>query len=238
MDEKLASLLSAANVVADVQLAKVVSSTLSFLLQPAKDEYTNELAEIAGECSNISGPQFRQLSQGLIILLQSLLENGADSNNLKERCVSLGLTASAITTISSCWNAWAGKIATHLVSKVIAQNKLVDLDWTFGVTASSDDCDHVGKTYLQLKLTLEQDNGKKRPVFMELTLDQFYQFLASLEKCRSFLDYVSPRKLRHFAGGVDNILQPAFEMLNEAVLAKGVATPDWYLSEAEKIREG
>lgn len=107
--------------------------------------------------------------------------------------MSLGLSPSATSAVGSSWNAYSGKIATHLVSKVISKNKLVDMDWTFGVTASSDDCDHVGKTYLQLKLTLEQDNNERKVAFMELSLDQFYQFLASLEKCRSFLNYVSPR---------------------------------------------
>lgn len=27
---------------------------------------------------------------------------------------------------------------------------------------------------------------------MELTLEQFYQFLASMEKCKAYLDYVAP----------------------------------------------
>lgn len=89
------------------------------------------------------------------------------------------------------WKVQAVSIANNLLSRAITNNQLVDMDWVFGVTASSDDCDHVGKTFLQLKLTLQSSTGKQ-VVVMELTLDQFYQFLASMEKCKSYLDYVSP----------------------------------------------
>ena len=89
------------------------------------------------------------------------------------------------------WKVQAVGIATNLLSKSLTNNQLIDMDWVFGVTASSDDCDHVGKTFLQLKLTLENVSGRK-VVVMELTLDQFYQFLASMEKCKAYLDYVSP----------------------------------------------
>lgn len=109
------------------------------------------------------------------------------------------------------WDKLTHRIAAHYISKVLSKSKLVDLDWEFGITASSDEVDHIGKTYLQLKLTIQTDtidrnnlinsnpsNGvsnmaNKRFVFIELSLEQFYHMLASLEKCKAFLDYVSPK---------------------------------------------
>jgi DNA (cytosine-5)-methyltransferase 1 len=42
-------------------------------------------------------------------------------------------------------------------------------------------------------LVLENVNdNKKKELFLELSLDQFYQFLASMEKCKSYLDFVNP----------------------------------------------
>lgn len=94
--------------------------------------------------------------------------------------------------MSAVWKRNAVHVATSLLSRAVTNNQLVDMDWIFGVTAASDDCNHVGKTFLQLKLTLESNTGR-RVVLIELSLEQFYQFLASLEKCKSYLDYVSPQ---------------------------------------------
>lgn len=96
-------------------------------------------------------------------------------------------------SLISTWDISQKKISKHLVSKIIAKNRLVDLDWSFGVTASSEELDHVGKTFLQLKLTVDCEREGLRTHFIEMQVDQFYHFLASLEKCRSFLDFVAPR---------------------------------------------
>ena len=90
-----------------------------------------------------------------------------------------------VSALMKVWKARSVSVATSLLSKALSNNQLVDMDWVFGVTAASDDCDHVGKTFLQLKLVLESSGGGgRRTVVMELSLDQFYQFLASMEKCK------------------------------------------------------
>jgi len=35
------------------------------------------------------------------------------------------------------------------------------------------------------------EGGLARQVFMELSLEQFYQFLAQMENCKAYLDFVS-----------------------------------------------
>jgi hypothetical protein len=125
------------------------------------------------------------------------MNNSYGLQRVGERCTELGLKAETVSALMKVWKARSVSVATSLLSKALSNNQLVDMDWVFGVTAASDDCDHVGKTFLQLKLVLEgSGGGGRRTVVMELTLDQFYQFLASMEKCKSYLDYVSP------AGGV------------------------------------
>ena len=76
------------------------------------------------------------------------------------------------------------------VDEDLKANQLVDMDWVFGVTASSDSCNEVGKTYLQLKLTFDQnvgDGGKH--MHLEMTVDQFFAFLSSMEQCKQFLEF-------------------------------------------------
>ena len=122
-----------------------------------------------------------------------MLNNGASLDYLRKSAIGFGLTPEVTQILCGAWGGYTAKIANHLCNKIITKNRLIDLDWSFGVTAASDDCDHVGKTYLQLKLTVDEDHTGPKDIFLELSLDQFYQFLASLEKCRTFLDFVSPR---------------------------------------------
>lgn len=55
------------------------------------------------------------------------------------------------------------------------------------VTTASNDCDNVAKSFLQLKLCLE-DDGIVKNVFTEMTIGQFYKFLHDLEKAKYNLD--------------------------------------------------
>lgn len=91
------------------------------------------------------------------------------------------------------WAANRGRITISSLSKTLKANQLVDMDWSFGVTASNDSYDEIGKTFLQLKLTFDRDVGVHgRFMFLELTVDQFFQFLASLEKCKQYLELSVP----------------------------------------------
>ncbi|KAK9308947.1 hypothetical protein QLX08_001163 [Tetragonisca angustula] len=65
--------------------------------------------------------------------------------------------------------------------------KILDTSWKFGVTAASNESDNMGKSFLHLKLNLEE-NGKTRNVFVEMTISEFYKFLHDLEKAKCNLD--------------------------------------------------
>ncbi|XP_024879384.1 COMM domain-containing protein 7-like [Temnothorax curvispinosus] len=66
-------------------------------------------------------------------------------------------------------------------------SKILDISWRFGVTAASNDSNNVAKSFLQLKLCLD-DDGKIKNVFIEMTIGQFYKFLHDLEKAKCNLD--------------------------------------------------
>ncbi len=53
----------------------------------------------------------------------------------------------------------------------LSVNQLVDLDWSFGVAAASDEMDNVGSTFLKLKLTFDK-GGKREDILTELSLVQ------------------------------------------------------------------
>ena len=74
---------------------------------------------------------------------------------------------------------------------VPAMNKVIDVDWKFGVTASTSEKDKVGTSYLHLKFSIQDDNSQVKTVYLEMSLPQFYSFLHELEKAKTSLDFLS-----------------------------------------------
>ena len=111
---------------------------------------------------------------------------------MKKKCTELDLSRDVTQAIVDTWLSQSRAISLQLLQRIVTQNKLLDVDWNFGVTSASSECDHVGKTFLQLKLVIAQDQSTKT-IFLELSLDHFFSLLASLEKCKQFIDFVSPR---------------------------------------------
>ena len=113
------------------------------------------------------------------------------STQLEAKCQSMGLKPQSTLIITSAWSKQSTKIVSNALAKTVSSNRLIDMDWSFGVTAASDYSDQVGKTYLQLKLTIDAGDEGIRDEFFELTLEQFYQFLAQMEKCKSYVDLLT-----------------------------------------------
>ena len=107
------------------------------------------------------------------------------------------LNSNLILTLQRTWEihaapyiAGSGTNRNNQHNSTVSQtNQLLDLDWNFGVTAFTDECQQVGKTFVQLKLTISTEHGVK-DVLMELTVEQFYHFLSQMEKCKSYLDLI------------------------------------------------
>ena len=66
---------------------------------------------------------------------------------------------------------------------------LVDVDWTFGVSASSSEHQAMGTTFVQLRLHVLGADGAARYVHAELDLAQFYALLHELEQAKARMEY-------------------------------------------------
>jgi len=73
------------------------------------------------------------------------------------------------------WGKQREDLCASLIQQSLSSNRLVDLDWKFGVTASSDEMASVGRTFLQLQITLEEEE-----IVVELSLPKFYEFMAEM----------------------------------------------------------
>lgn len=197
VEEKLASDLSILNTIVSShrkECFKLIDTALSFLVSPAteKTSFLEELQSFVEGCG-VNASNAKSLAQALIIFLQGSMKSSSNSQLVISRCNQIGLNEDVSSLMSACWEGKGSQISMSLLSRTISRNKLVDMDWSFGITASTNDSDNVCKTFLQLKLTVDKADGEGlQEVFIELSLEQFYSFLASLEKAKSYVDFVSP----------------------------------------------
>jgi hypothetical protein len=77
------------------------------------------------------------------ILLLIGTREGWSAEQLEISATSLGLSQRIGLAMRESWEAHSNELTSSLLSKIISANQLVDVDWSFGVTASTEDCDKV-----------------------------------------------------------------------------------------------
>lgn len=111
--------------------------------------------------------------------------------------------------ICTAWDTTGPRLGQVLADRMVQAGSLLDAEWRFGVTVSTDDVARVGSTFLQMKLTVSggneggagagagaQERGGAgqasgvRVEHLEMTVPQFYDLLAQLEKAQSYASYL------------------------------------------------
>ncbi|KAJ1459610.1 hypothetical protein M885DRAFT_613218 [Pelagophyceae sp. CCMP2097] len=123
--------------------------------------------------------------RGLVSLLQACAQSAAPPADLHADALTLGLDEAHAAALEACWAAYAARTNDfHIDAQGELLRRLVDIEWKFGVTArTSTSGDTAGRTFLQLVLVLDRDGGTEH-VHLELTLPQFYQFLAQMDQAK------------------------------------------------------
>jgi len=100
-----------------------------------------------------------------------------------------GLKDTHATQVIAHYTAHRGALSQFAVDRAVDVCVLLDAEWRFGVTVSTDDVGRVGSSYVQLRLL----TGSSAPASaspeehaVELTVPQFYSLLASLEKAQGY----------------------------------------------------
>ncbi len=199
VDSQVSDSITTLNNFSPENLVKFMKPVISWLISPGTVDLMGELSKFAGE-SGISEDVNKSVLRGLFAVLKGSLRNNLKSQQLEEDLVSLGLKENLAKEAAKAWSSNIASITRSTLGQTLVINELVDMDWKFGVTASSDDVESVGSTFLQLKLVinkgLESSAGEKAGVakeivYMELTLPQFYSFLAEMEKAKSVVEFLS-----------------------------------------------
>jgi hypothetical protein len=122
-------------------------------------------------------------------LMKHAARVGLDVEALAQELRSCGVGEAAAGMFAEAWGILrAGGGVPKLA--VPAPVQLADLDWTFGVSASSSEHAAMGATFVQLRLQTRGADGRAELVHMELSLARFYEFLAELESAKARLDLV------------------------------------------------
>lgn len=175
-------------------ISSAATLSASLIIDASATNIQDEVAKLASG-SGVKASALRgAISE--IVSFYSLGQNGGwTSSKLGDHLKSIQCPDNVSSVVVRVWQENQGRITASSLTKTLKANQLVDMDWVFGVTASSDTCNEVGKTYLQLKLTFDQNvgNGGKN-MHLEMTVDQFFAFLSSMEQCKQFLEYTSAAK--------------------------------------------
>jgi len=164
------------------QLNRFVEITLEFLtVQGSQSAVLQENLDKFGQENGINQKALKNTVGGFLYFLnESLKKKNMAPANLKEDLVRLGLSEDKAILVSEKWKKNFSSMSQSMINKTLTVNQLVDMDWKFGVTASTSELSEVGACFLQLKLVIDRGASKEN-VIMELTLPQFYQFLQQMQ---------------------------------------------------------
>lgn len=106
-----------------------------------------------------------------------------------EDLTAMGFSEEAVNVLLKAWKDGRSELGNAALSQTLRVNQLLDMQWRFGVTAANSEIRHLGSTFLQMMLTLDMGNAEKK-IRLELTLPQFYEFLAQMEKAKAMCDFL------------------------------------------------
>mmetsp|Transcript_87509 Transcript_87509/g.175081 ORF Transcript_87509/g.175081 Transcript_87509/m.175081 type:complete len:227 (-) Transcript_87509:87-767(-) len=199
------------------QLAEVASLVLDLLRDPRGSAFQERLGAFA-DTHGVNTGALKNVARGLIIFYRGAAKNNLNPKQVAEDCATFGLTEEAGGALAAAWEGAFRALASASVRSSVMANQVVDMEWKFGVTAASDELGQVGSTFLHLKLVIDkglvtqtaaaaaaggagageaEGGGSLRKarvledVFMELTLPQFYEFMADMEKAKTYVDFLS-----------------------------------------------
>ncbi|XP_071229453.1 COMM domain-containing protein 7-like [Salvelinus alpinus] len=160
----------------------------------------NQLSEFAEENGMSAGP-LRNLMKSCMLLPHGALKKNLTADQVKEDLFALGFNDSKTAHFSqqkkcNCsniffqWSSHYPVLSRLAVGQTLMVNKLVDMEWKFGVTFRTSELQKVGNIFLQLKLVIRKGNSTEN-VYVELTLPQFYNFLHEIKRAKASMDCFS-----------------------------------------------
>lgn len=169
------------------QLSDLVDLIIAFLTEQSTD-LLSDLDEFAEKYGMAPG-SLKNVVRGLFYFFKEAIRSNLNPTYVKEDLENLGMSEEHAEMVSLKWKANFIRLSRSVMSHTLTVNGISDMKWRFGVTTSNTEKDKVGAAFMQFKFVLDKGNGNKENVHMEMTLPQFYEFVAQMEKAKSQLDF-------------------------------------------------
>jgi len=171
-------------------IKSLVDAVVSFFASGQGEQFLNTLQSLS-QSSSIPVAALKNMGKGLIVMFKGAFQNSLSLAHFTEDLNQLGFQGPICTFICDKWRASQSTLTTSSLGKTLSVNKLLLPEWRFGITSSNKELQNAGSTFMQLKLVLDKGDGEKYFEHIELTLPQFYEFLATLGKAKAQLDFFS-----------------------------------------------
>jgi len=181
--QKLASLEEA-------QVKDFTQSMLNFLSSGNPDQLNEGLRNFSQQYGVPVGG-LQTLARPYILFLKGAYQNNLSATQISEDLNRFGWPQPSTAVVAVLWKRASSDLSTSSLGETLMVNKLVLPEWRFGITASNKELKDVGSTFLQLKLVLDRGDGETRDEYVELSLPQFYEFVATMEKAKAQMDFFS-----------------------------------------------
>ncbi|OCT56933.1 hypothetical protein XELAEV_18004239mg [Xenopus laevis] len=151
------------------QVSRLCNIIFVFLKEQKEQDFQPQIDDFARDNGISLGP-LKSIVKSTFLILNDALKRNVSAEQLRADLIGLGN--------------WMAAERTLLI------NQLVDMEWKFGVTAASSETDKSGSIFLQLKMMIRRGSVTE-PVYVELTLPQFYSFLHEIERAKNSLECFS-----------------------------------------------
>ncbi|XP_063152927.1 COMM domain-containing protein 7 isoform X1 [Candoia aspera] len=172
------------------QFSALTEVVFQFLRGPKEVErFLAQLSEFAAGNKISLGP-LKNIVKSLLLVPNGALKRTLSAEQVRADLITLGLSEEKARYFEEQWKENSPALSRLAVGQTLMVNQLIDMEWKFGVTAGSSELEKVGSIFLQLKLVVKK-GSQVEPVYLELTLPQFYSFLHEMERIKTSLESLS-----------------------------------------------
>lgn len=165
------------------QLTSFISIVLTHLI--SKTQAEAQLEEFAA-ANGVRVKVLQNTLRGVLYFFQQALKENMAPVHVGQDLTSLGLGAEKAQLLAEQWQTKFSSLAKTMMARTINVNQLTDMQWEFGVIASSSEVKEQGTVYLQLRLSVNKGSSTENTV-MELSLPQFYKFLSEMQAAQRMI---------------------------------------------------
>lgn len=153
---------------------------LSYLTSsPSRDDLTTDFLSSNPSWKSRLKPLLTSMLHFFTLTMRS--KAGPQQQHIETDLRKMGLNQEYATQLSTSFIQSISELSQVALEKTLHVNQLHDIQWKFGVSASSSELNQMGSCFLQLQMTVEKGENRKENVLMELSLPQFYSFLQQMQ---------------------------------------------------------